>query len=392
MGAAISLQGVGKRYWKMDQQAMLMKSVLPFARPSREEMWALRHLDLEVAEGETVGVIGRNGAGKTTLLRLLAGVSRPTEGSIRIHGRIAPLISVGVGFHAEMSGRENVLVNGMLLGLTARQVAERFDSIVEFAELAEFIDTPVKFYSSGMLMRLGFAVLVHIDPQVLLIDEVLAVGDGGFQTKCFDEMRRLQEQGTSIVLVSHSLLAVRHLCSRAVVIRKGRIDFDGEVEEGLARHVALMAGEGADGDGDADRAVLVLERELLTGGGDDPRADYGQPVELRLRLRFLTQVRDPQIVLTVSSEAGMLVCLHATSQIPGHRTFEPGEESDVRIRLNAALGGGVYQLGVEVRASGADVPPLRTDGVLLYVSPRPGALGLADVQAAFEVDGAPCPP
>ncbi|MDP1807007.1 MAG: Wzt carbohydrate-binding domain-containing protein, partial [Acidimicrobiales bacterium] len=264
----------------------------------------------------------------------------------------------------------------------------------EFAELADFIDTPVKFYSSGMLMRLGFAVLVHIEPQVLLIDEVLAVGDGGFQTKCFDEMRRLQEQGTSIVLVSHSLLAVRHLCSRAVVIQRGQIEFDGDVEEGLARHVALMATESAAAgdDDDGDRAVLVLERELLTAGGNDPRAEYGQPVELRLRLRFLAQVRDPQIVLTVSSEAGMLVCLHATSQIPGRRTFEPGEETDVRIRLNAALGGGVYQLGVEVRDSVADVPPLRTEGVLLYVSPRPGSLGLADVQACFEVDGAACPP
>ncbi len=149
MTAAIRLNAVGKRYWKFEQQAMLLRSVLPFTRPRRSEMWALRDVALEVAQGEVVGVIGRNGAGKTTLLRLLAGVTRPTEGRITLHGRIAPLISVGVGFHQEMSGRENVIVNGMLLGLTEREVKASFDSIVEFAELGAFIDTPVKFYSSA---------------------------------------------------------------------------------------------------------------------------------------------------------------------------------------------------------------------------------------------------
>ncbi|MBV9255605.1 MAG: ABC transporter ATP-binding protein, partial [Actinobacteria bacterium] len=150
---------------------MLLRSLLPFGRPTRSELWALRDVDLTLAEGDVLGVIGPNGAGKTTLLRLLAGVTRPTTGRVTVGGRVAPLISVGVGFHREMSGRENVYVNGMLLGLTKAEVDRRFDAIVDFAELTDFIDTPVKFYSSGMFMRLGFAVAVHTNPQVFLVDE-----------------------------------------------------------------------------------------------------------------------------------------------------------------------------------------------------------------------------
>ncbi|HEY2429746.1 MAG TPA: ABC transporter ATP-binding protein, partial [Acidimicrobiales bacterium] len=194
MTAAIEMHGVGKRYWQLNEQAMLLRSLMPFRRPTKTERWAVHDVTTSIDVGETVGVLGRNGAGKTSLLRLLAGVSRPTTGRIRLVGRVAPLISVGVGFHQEMSGRENVYVNAMLLGMTRAEVARRFDEIVEFAELADFIDTPVKFYSSGMYMRLGFSVAAHVDPDVLLIDEVLAVGDLAFQLKCFEHVRSLQER------------------------------------------------------------------------------------------------------------------------------------------------------------------------------------------------------
>src|SRR5438552_11298765 len=211
---AIELRQVSKRYWKLEEQAMLLRSLLPIARPKRSEIYALRDIDLAMGQGETLGIIGRNGAGKTTLLRLMAGVTQPSQGVVRTVGRVAPLISVGVGFHQEMSGRENVYVNGMLLGLSARQVAQRFDEIVGFAELEDFIDTPVKFYSSGMFMRLGFSVVAHSDPNLLVVDEVLAVGDISFQSKCLERMRSLQREGTSIVLVSHFMGAIRTLCPR----------------------------------------------------------------------------------------------------------------------------------------------------------------------------------
>ena len=192
---AIDLQGVGKRYDLLRDDAMLLRAVLPFRRTERREHWAVRGVDLSIDPGETIGILGRNGAGKTTLLRMLAGVSRPTEGHATIRGRVAPLIGVGVGFHPEMTGRENVYVNGMLLGLSKAEVDARFDAIIDFAELTEFVDSPVKFYSSGMFMRLGFAVAVHTEPGIFLVDEVLAVGDIAFQLKCFERMRRLQAVG-----------------------------------------------------------------------------------------------------------------------------------------------------------------------------------------------------
>lgn len=389
MGTAIELSGVGKRYWKLDERAMLLKSVLPFKRPRRSEMWALREVNLRVDEGETLGIIGRNGAGKTTLLRLLAGVSRPTEGAVRIYGRIAPLISVGVGFHQEMSGRENVHVNGMLLGLTSRQVVDRFESIVEFAELGDFIDTPVKFYSSGMLMRLGFAVLVHIDPQVLLIDEVLAVGDAGFQKKCFDEMRAMQQRGTSIVIVSHSELAIRHLCSRAVLIRQGRVEFEGQPDDVIARHVELMSSD-VKATGGSDRAT-VLEGRLVAGDSPGGYASHNQRVEVHLRLRFLVRIGAPEILLRVFTETGMLVCVHACPPVPNRSGFEAGEESEINIAFHAALGGGVYKVVVEIQESSSAEPVLRTGGFPLYVAPRSRSLGLADVRPTFVVSGVACP-
>lgn len=382
----IELSGVGKRYWKLDQPAMLLRSVLPFARPERHEMWALRGLDLTVDDGETVGIIGRNGAGKTTLLRVLAGVTRPTEGRVRVSGRIAPLISLGVGFHQEMSGRENVLVNGMLLGLTARQVRDVFESIVDFAELWDFIDTPVKFYSSGMLMRLGFAVLVHIKPDVLLVDEVLAVGDGAFQAKCFDEMRALQERGASIVMVSHSMLAIRHLCSRGILIAHGNVDFDGDIDTAIARHLALMSDEEAPSE---RSGAIVIDRVLSGLEGPTSRAGYGDDLELTLRLRFTRPVTATEITLAVYSETGLLVSLSAAAIDPS-LPFQSGDEHHVAIRFTAALGGGSYRLAVEVKEGGG-LPVVRSDGLLLYVLPRAGALGLADVCPTFAIDGTTVP-
>src|SRR5690606_37347034 len=203
---AIELAGVGKRYRLAERS--LVQALRPSRRRTVRQLWAVQGLDLQVEPGETVGLLGHNGAGKSTLLRMMAGVSEPTEGRVTVRGRVAPLISVGVGFHQELTGRENVYVNGMLLGLTRAEVEARFDEIVDFAELRDRIDTPVKFYSSGMFMRLGFSVAVHVDPDVLLVDEVLAVGDVAFQLKCFDRMRELSARGTTTVLVSHSMHAL----------------------------------------------------------------------------------------------------------------------------------------------------------------------------------------
>ncbi|MEY2571274.1 MAG: lipopolysaccharide transport system ATP-binding protein, partial [Acidimicrobiaceae bacterium] len=311
MSAAIELTGVTKQYTKLEERGMLLRSLLPFAKPKRTPLRALSNFDLKVEPGETVGVVGRNGAGKSTLLRLLAGVSRPTTGVARIRGRVAPLLSVGVGFHPEMSGRENVYINGLLLGLTTDEITERFNEIVAFAEIESFIDTPVKFYSSGMFMRLGFSVAVHVNPNILLVDEVLAVGDLAFQLKCFDRMRELKDQGTTILIVSHSMHAIRLLCPRALLLHKGVLELDGDVEEVIARHHELLSsadtGPNAPLEGFVG-GVELLERELL--GAEGPLHHHvprGAPVRLHYKLRFDTPVDSPQVHFTVVADDRTIV-------------------------------------------------------------------------------------
>jgi ABC-type polysaccharide/polyol phosphate transport system ATPase subunit len=388
-GTAISLSGVGKRYQQLEEQAMLLKSVLPFWRPTRTERWAVRDLDLTIEAGETVGVVGHNGAGKTTLLRLLAGVSEPSTGRIEIRGRVAPLISVGVGFHQEMSGRENVYVNGMLLGLTKAEVEARFDDIVAFAELEEFIDTPVKFYSSGMFMRLGFSVAIHVDPQVFLVDEVLAVGDLAFQLKCFERMRQLKDNGTTIVIVSHSMHAIRLLCPRAILMRRGQVEIDGPVEDVIARHHELMS----DGDdhpaADADAgAVTVLERGLLGPEGATNHLPPGIPATVTARLRFDSPTDSPQVHFTVLAEDGTVVYEMRSVINRHHRRYEAGEEARVEVAFTPQLAGGSFRLQLTVSSRDGRQVLHRDDiGLLVYVPPPLGSSGLADLAATIRLDG-----
>ena len=187
------------------------------------KFYALKNINMEIFKGETFGVIGKNGAGKSTMLGLIAGVLKPSEGEIKIKGRIAPLLELGGGFHPDLTGRENITLNGILLGLTKTEVKSRMDQIIEFSELGYFIDQPIRTYSSGMLARLGFSVAVHTNPEIFLIDEVLAVGDVEFQKKCFDKMEEFKKKGVTIVLVSHSIEQVEDLCSQAIWIEKGQM-------------------------------------------------------------------------------------------------------------------------------------------------------------------------
>jgi ABC-type polysaccharide/polyol phosphate transport system ATPase subunit len=210
----------GKQFSTL-KSALLQRSILRDLRPS-EVLQALNQLSFSVPKGSTYGVIGRNGSGKSTALKLVAGITKPTSGTVRVDGRISALIELGAGFHPEISGRENVYINGIMLGLTRREVRQRFDDIVDFAELREFIDAPVKTYSSGMYMRLGFAVAIHVDPDVLLIDEVLAVGDEGFTHKCLDKFAEFKRRGKTILLVTHSLGLVERFCDEALWIDAGQ--------------------------------------------------------------------------------------------------------------------------------------------------------------------------
>lgn len=210
---------------------------------STEDFWALKNVSFEVKQGEVVGIIGRNGAGKSTLLKILSQITEPTEGRVRIRGRVASLLEIGTGFHPELTGHENIFVNGAILGMTRDEVRRKFDEIVAFAEIEKFLDTPVKRYSSGMYVRLAFAVAAHLEPEILLVDEVLAVGDAGFQKKCLGKIGDVAKNGRTVLFVSHNMAAVQGLCRRALVFDCGRGLFDGNPAEAIIRYVGVADGE-----------------------------------------------------------------------------------------------------------------------------------------------------
>jgi ABC-type polysaccharide/polyol phosphate transport system ATPase subunit len=389
---AIELVNVTKRYYQLKDQAMLIKSILPFVRPQRDELLALQDISFKIQPGETVGILGRNGAGKSTLMRMLAGVSQPSEGMARIVGRVAPLLSVGVGFHQEMSGRENVLVNGMLLGLTREQINARFDQIVEFSEVGDFIDTPVKFYSSGMYMRLGFSVAVHVEPQILLLDEVLAVGDVAFQLKCFDRMRELQHRGTTIVMVSHSMHAIRLMCPRVMLFRKGRLEFDGDAEAAISAHHQFLTLDSAeDHFGHAGMPVSVLSSKLTRNGLETAAANHDEPLEAVWTIRFEQATKSPQATFRILAEDGTLAYSMHTTISDEWKDFAAGDITEVRVKFQPRFGGGgTFRLLLDVTdLTGVHVLGTDAEGPRIYVGPRPGTGGLGDALATIDIDDQP---
>ena len=234
MASAIAVHELGKRFWRHTADRPLsikeavfrgLRGVLP-----TEIFWALRHVSFEVEPASIVGIIGHNGAGKSTLLRMIGGVGRPDEGRLTVRGRVTGILDLGAGFHPDLSGRENVFVNGVIAGLTRHEVRQRFEAIVEFAELSAFIDSPLRTYSQGMRQRLGFAVATHTDADVLLIDEMLAVGDHRFNRKCLDRIAEFRTRGCAVVLASHALSSVRELCDHAIQLCEGRIVASGSAE------------------------------------------------------------------------------------------------------------------------------------------------------------------
>lgn len=237
MSTAIEIQGVSKQF--VLRHTRSIKEAFVWLVKGRkgdlsEKFHALHEVDLAISEGETVALLGLNGSGKSTLLKHISGVMLPDSGRIRTRGRVAGLIEVGAGFHPDLSGRDNVYLNGAILGMTESQIRDRFESIVEFSEIGQFIDTEVKFYSSGMYLRLAFSVAVHTNPEVFLVDEILAVGDEPFQKKCIAKIKELAAAGKTLVVVSHDLDLVAQICDRGVILEHGRIRFDGPVHEAVA--------------------------------------------------------------------------------------------------------------------------------------------------------------
>lgn len=239
----IELRDVVQRFRRIRERPDTLREVFVKAARYREKFQmfeAVKNVSFTVSKGEMVGLIGRNGSGKSTILKIVAGVYTPYQGQVTVRGSIAPLIELGAGFHHELTGRENILINGLLLGLTKRQIKEREERIIEFAELGDFIDSPVKQYSSGMYMRLAFSVAIEVDPDILIIDEILGVGDAGFQEKCFDRIQTFRDLGRTILFVSHSTESVRKMCNRVLLIHRGELVAEGAPDDVIAVYERIL--------------------------------------------------------------------------------------------------------------------------------------------------------
>ena len=292
MPAAIEIDHVSKRFRLFREKPSSLKARLISSRSRAEDFWALRDVSFEVRQGESLGLIGHNGSGKTTLLKVIAGILRPTEGVVRSRGRLAALLELGAGFHPELTGRENVYLNASFLGLTRRDTDRVYDDIVGFAEISDFMDNQVKFYSSGMLVRLGFAVAVHVDPEILLVDEVLAVGDEAFQAKCLNRIRGFQREGRTIVLVTHALDTVRQVCDRAVMLDHGDLYAKGNPLDVVRelRYVLLRKDPGFTPE-EGTREVELAEVALIRDDGTTER-----PVRVGEDLTIQIDAKANQIV------------------------------------------------------------------------------------------------
>lgn len=312
------------------------------AQRSSETFWALKEVSFEVKEGEVLGIIGRNGAGKSTLLKILSRITEPTEGRARIYGRVASLLEVGTGFHRELTGRENIYLNGAILGMKKAEIERKFDEIVAFSEIEKFIDTPVKHYSSGMYVRLAFAVAAHLEPEVLIVDEVLAVGDAAFQKKCLGKMEGIARAGRTVIFVSHNMAAVENLCDRVILLDAGKVAFGGTTDEAIQFYLNSVSEKDSNSRAhvfDLRNAVgrLPKHRPMLTslelyGESNRPLmglVKLGAPLKVCVSFRLEAAAPDLDVTLAFENYLGQCVLLVSSTfqsdppsgDRPGDRTF-----------------------------------------------------------------------
>jgi len=326
-------------------------------RASKRAFWALKDVCFELKHGRALGIIGPNGAGKSTILKLLAKVIKPTVGKVSIVGRVAPLIELGAGFHPELTGRENVYLNGSILGMTRAEVNRKFDSIVAFADLQDFIDTPVKRYSSGMYARLGFAVAAHVEPEVLLIDEVLSVGDINFQQKCLKKMNDFRKRGCTIVFVSHNVDAILNLCPRTILLKKGQIVFDGDTGQAINRYHKIIAGEmmgkmqSDEEDNNGKQRVNIVSFQLTNSMNESVSMFKNKDkAVLKVEYCFTAPVANTSFGFFVRRDDRLLIV--DTSSVDLGSVVErcgAGNRATVKFEFDVNLLTGIYYIGTYVR-------------------------------------------
>jgi ABC-2 type transport system ATP-binding protein len=354
----VRIDGVSKRF-VLHKDKSVKERLVNFrsSRAHREDFWALTDVDLTVHSGATLGLVGHNGSGKSTLLKIIGGIIQPSSGTVQRRGRLAALLELGAGFHPDLTGRENVYLNAAILGLTQSETNRHFDEIVAFSGIEEFIDTQVKFYSSGMFVRLAFAVAVHVDPDLLLVDEVLAVGDEPFQRKCMDKIAQFQREGRTIIVVSHSAQQIGELCDRVVVLEHGRVAFDGGPREGLQvlrQSFETEEEEASAGvvDGPGPRITSVR----VTGDERDGAGRFTAGSDLKIEVRYRQQAAPVGWIAGIDIENALGQDVYRVNT-QGLGTPLPTEAGDYRLVIDLprnAFGGGAYRVHASCVTAGGD--------------------------------------
>lgn len=368
---AIQAEGLGKRYrlagggrrgdTMVDVMANAAKSIatLGRSRPPKRSFWALDDVSFDIRHGENVGILGLNGAGKSTLLKVLSRITDPTTGRARVNGRMGSLLEVGTGFHAELTGRENVFLYGAILGMGRAEIARKFDAIVEFAEIGEFINTPVKRYSSGMYVRLAFSVAAHLEPDILLLDEVLSVGDITFQRKCIDFAKDLQRREATILFVSHNMFSIKTMCDRVIYLRQGQVQFDGPTAQGIELYesdcrLASVSWAQAAGITDPDDTPIVITDVALLNEAGEPTTvfEYGERMRLHLDYEVRGPVDDPNFILAFVRSDGVSCCNYNTKLDGVAISTRPGKGRLELLTPPLSLVSELYKVEILVRERG----------------------------------------
>lgn len=367
--SAIKVEGVSKRFRIYHERNQSVKSaIMRRGRAKYEDFWALSDIDLEIPSGGTFGLVGHNGSGKSTLLKCLARILVPDKGRVSVNGRISALLELGAGFHPELSGRDNIYLNGAILGLSKRDLDAKYDEIVQFAGLEQFIDTPVKNYSSGMYVRLGFSVAINVDPDILLVDEVLAVGDQAFQQRSAAKFQEFKDAGKTIVVVSHSLGSVREICDRVAWLDHGRVLESGETDEIVARY-AEVAGVQDDSSAAWTREAELTSVTFASGEREETIAAL-DPVAITIRWEATREIRDAEIRLSLRHHGGGVVADTTTAE-RGSMRIEPGTGAATLTVGSLTLAAGTYVLDATLVPRGGKRPVhALLDGARLHVEPR----------------------
>jgi lipopolysaccharide transport system ATP-binding protein len=403
MGAvALEFDGVWKKFRKGEKHDSL-RDLIPAAikaflsgnhRDELEarEFWALRDVSFQIKRGEAVGIIGSNGSGKSTTLKLLSGILKATKGEIKVNGKLSALIEVAAGFHPDLTGRENIYLNGTILGMRTAEIERKFDEIVEFSGLEDFIDTPVKRYSSGMYARLGFSVAAHVDPDILLVDEVLSVGDMSFQQRCMDKMQEKIKSNVAVIFVSHHLAAVANLCDRAILLNKGDVVVDGPCEKAIDAYVKATGSWDSKSES-GDRRIRFVEAQFKAGVGEKPNMMKPHtPCALSVALECGSQVPPFNVGFTIRRTQDMSYCYVATTQELGYPLFEllPGQRLSMLFQFDAHLTRGHYRIDLNVRDPKCAGHLLAATGVASFtVDEQVTSHGLADIDLKATVQSMP---